>query len=67
MGLELTLVGNMITRDREIALAVSIPVFQEYRDVLSRSENRKQLGLSTDDVDAILLFIATVGRPTDIS
>jgi len=48
-------------------MAISVPLFQEYRDVLSRSESRRQLRLDEASVEVILQFVATVGRPTDIS
>jgi len=48
-------------------MAVSVPVFQEYRDVLSRESSKQQLGLDDQGIEVILQFIATVGRSTDIS
>ena len=50
----------------EITMAVSLPVFQEYRDLLSRDDVRKQLALGPEDVETLLQFIATVARPTSI-
>ena len=50
----------------EITMAVSLPVFQEYRDLLSRDDVRKQLALGPEDVETFLQFIATVARPTSI-
>ncbi len=55
-----------LLRTGELSLAISVPVFQEYRDVLSRKENMVQLGLDSDAVDTILQFIAVTGRPTNI-
>jgi predicted nucleic acid-binding protein len=43
----------------EITMAVSLPVFQEYRDLLSRDDVRKQLALGPEDVETLLQFIAT--------
>ncbi len=46
--------------------AISVPVFQEYRDVLSRKENMAQLRLNGEQVETIMQFLATVGRPTNV-
>lgn len=51
----------------EVEMAISVPVFQEYRDVLSRPDNMQLLGLDDTEVDAIMDFVATVGRVTHIS
>jgi putative PIN family toxin of toxin-antitoxin system len=56
-----------MVRFGEIEMAISVPVFQEYRDVLSRSHNKTLLGLDDADVDTIMSFVATVGRVTHIS
>ena len=48
-------------------MAISVPVFQEYREVLSREENRRRLGLDEEAIDTIMQFIAITGRPTNIS
>lgn len=50
----------------EITMAVSLPVFQEYRDLLSRDNVRSQLAVSPEDTEVILQFIATVARPTSV-
>lgn len=50
----------------EITMAVSLPVFQEYRDLLSREAVQRQLELQPGDSEAILPFIAVVARPTSI-
>jgi putative PIN family toxin of toxin-antitoxin system len=55
-----------MVRFGEITMAVSLPVFQEYRDLLSRHDVQKQLDLHRDDIQVILQFIATVARPTSI-
>lgn len=47
-------------------MAVSLAVFQEYRDLLSREDVRKQLALGPQDIETLLQFIATVARPTSI-
>lgn len=56
-----------MVRYGEIEMAISVPVFQEYRDVLSRSENKTLLGLEDSDVETIMNFVVTVGRVTHIS
>lgn len=56
-----------LIRHGEVSMAISVPLFQEYRDVLSRADSKRQLGLDDADVEVVLQFIATVGRPTDIS
>lgn len=48
-------------------MAVSVPVFQEYRDVLSRAESRQALQLAPEDIETIMQFVAAVGRPTSIA
>ena len=57
---------KMIRRG-DVVLAISVPVFQEYRDVLSRIETRSILGMDEDDIQTIMQFVALVGRPTEIS
>lgn len=47
-------------------LTLSVPVFEEYCDVLLRPASLKQFGISKDDVQAVLDFIAFVGLKTDI-
>lgn len=56
-----------LVRTGEIEMAVSVPVFEEYRDVFNRSSTKTLLGLGDADVDAILAFVVTVGRATPIS
>ena len=48
-------------------MAISVPVFQEYRDVLSRKDNQRRLGLGEESIDSVMHFIAITGRPTNIS
>ena len=56
-----------LIRHGELLMAISVPLFQEYRDVLSRKENKKQLGLDDSKVEIILQFIAAIGHPANIS
>ena len=55
-----------LMRTGDITMAISVPVFQEYRDALSREDNRR-LGLDEEAIDTIMQFIAITGRPTNIS
>ena len=48
-------------------MAISVPVYQEYQDVLGRKKSRSQLGLKESDIEVILQFIAVVGQPTNIA
>ncbi len=56
-----------LIRDGIIVAAISVPVFQEYRDVFSRDENMMQLRLDGEQVDTIMQFLATVGKPTNVT
>ena len=56
-----------LVRHGEVSMAVSVPVFQEYRDVLSRAESRQALQLAPEDIETIMQFVAAVGRPTSIA
>lgn len=50
-------------RSREIQLALSVPVFAEYQEVLTRDDSLKQFGFSLTEVEKFLRFIAYVGKP----
>ncbi len=52
---------------RKIELALSIPVFMEYSDVLIREKSRKDLDLSTENINAFLDFIVLVATPFSIN
>jgi len=56
-----------LVREGALVAALSVPVFQEYREVLSRDENLTQLGLDIHEVDVVMQFIATVGKPTNVA
>ena len=56
-----------LVRSGELKLALSIPVFEEYRDVLSRQTSLDAFGLTADDVQSLLDFVALIGEKTDIS
>jgi putative PIN family toxin of toxin-antitoxin system len=53
-------------RGGSIRLALSVPVYGEYQDVLSRPDKRTQLGLSVDDARAVLNFIAFIAVPSPV-
>ena len=52
---------------RKIELALSTPVFMEYSDVLIREKSRKDLDLSTENINAFLDFIVLVATPFSIN
>ncbi|HUZ18204.1 MAG TPA: putative toxin-antitoxin system toxin component, PIN family [Spirochaetia bacterium] len=54
-------------RSGEIRLALSIPVFEEYQDVLHRQKTKRELGLSSDDIQNVLDFIVLIGMETSTS
>ena len=56
-----------LIRQGELKMAISVPVYQEYQDVLGRKKSRSQLGLKESDIEVILQFIAVVGQPTNIA
>lgn len=55
-----------LIRSGELKLALSIPVFEEYCDVLSRDSSLKQFEFTKEDINKILDFIALIGIKTDI-
>ena len=55
-----------LVRNGELQLAISVPVFEEYRDVLLRRRTLRQLALSSDDIQSVLEFVALVGVRTAI-
>lgn len=55
-----------LVRRGDVYIAVSVPVYQEYQDVLLRPRVLKETGLAREDMQAILDFIALVGIPTPI-
>ncbi len=55
-----------LVRGGELQLAISVPVFEEYRDLLSRPRVLKSTGLTQADVEAALAFIALAAVPTPI-
>lgn len=55
-----------LVRSGEIKLALSIPVFEEYCEVLLRKTSLEQFELTEEDIKIVLDFIALVGVKTDI-
>ncbi len=53
-----------LVRTGDLQLAISVPVFEEYRDVFLRPSVLKEIGLDRSDVEAVLDFIALAGVPT---
>jgi putative PIN family toxin of toxin-antitoxin system len=50
-------------QERQIQVALSVPLFHEYQDVLKRKKSLKDFGLEPEDIDKFLRFIAYVGKP----
>ena len=57
---------NMV-RNSQLELSISIPVFNEYADVLNRKKTLEDLQLTKKDIQYFLDFICLVGFPFDIS
>ena len=55
-----------LIRDGHLRLALSVPVFEEYRAVLTRPENMALLSLSADQLDTVLRFVAFVSSPSRV-
>jgi putative PIN family toxin of toxin-antitoxin system len=55
-----------LVRGGDLQLALSVPVFEEYRDLLLRPRVLRETGLSLADVESVLEFVALVGVPTPI-
>ena len=53
-------------RNRKIQIAISVPVFLEYKDVLSRDSSLQNFGLQKIDVEKFLRFIAYICKPFEI-
>ena len=52
-----------LIRSRQLEMAISVPVFLEYRDVLLRPSTLVDLGLSQNDIEAVLRLIAYIAKP----
>jgi len=53
-------------RRAEVQVAISVPVFEEYSDVLLRASSLESFKLAAADVLSVLDFIALVSVKTDI-
>ena len=53
-------------RNRKIQIALSVPVFLEYKDVLTRDKSLKDFKLQLNDVENFLRFIAYIGKTFEI-
>lgn len=53
-------------RNRKIQIALSVPVFYEYQDVLTRETSLQDFHLQIPDIDKFLRFIAYIGNVFDI-
>ena len=53
-------------RNRKIQISLSVPVFSEYQDVLTRGKSLKEFGLEIADIEKFLRFIAFVGKTFEI-
>lgn len=53
-------------RNRQIQIALSVPLFEEYRDVFYRKTTLEDLGLESEDIDKYLRFIAYIAKTYDI-
>ena len=56
-----------MVREELLELAISIPVFNEYSDVLNRKKSLEDLNLTKKDILYFLDFVCLVGFPFDIS
>ena len=55
-----------MVRHAELQMAISLPVFEEYCDVLTRDSSLNQFSLNSAEVQKILDFVALVAAKTDI-
>ena len=53
-------------RNRKIQIALSVPVFFEYQDVLTRDKSLKDFELQLNDVENFLRFIAYISKTFEI-
>ena len=53
-------------RNRKIQIALTVPVFLEYKDVLTRDKSLKDFELLLNDVDKFLRFIAYISKTFEI-
>ncbi|MBN2159129.1 MAG: putative toxin-antitoxin system toxin component, PIN family [Spirochaetes bacterium] len=51
-----------LIRNNKISLALSVQVFNEYEDVLTRPSSLKDFNLTREDIIKVLQFIAFIGK-----
>ena len=56
----------LLIRNGALTLALSVPVFEEYRAVLTRPKSMEMMSLEVDQVDTVLRFIAFVSNPSRV-
>ena len=49
-------------REKNLKIALSIPLFKEYEDVLKREKSLKDFELNIEDIDKFLRFIAYIEK-----
>lgn len=52
--------------ERKVAIAVSVPLFLEYEDVLSRPDHLRRIGWTPRELSTFLDTLAAVAEPTAI-
>jgi len=55
-----------MVRSGTLQMAVSVPVFEEYRSVLLRTKTIRETGRSREEMEKVLDFVALVGVATPI-
>ena len=55
-----------LVRQQQTELALSVPAYLEYREVLLRPETLEDLGRSPFEIEAFLRFIAYIAKPISI-
>ena len=53
-------------REGKFQIALSVPVFQEYQDVLTRKKSLENFELKISDIEKFLRFIAYIGKTYNI-
>lgn len=53
-------------RNGRIQVALSVPVFHEYQDVLTRNKSLEDFGLQLNDVEKFLRFMAYISKTYEI-
>ncbi len=55
-----------LVRDSKVTLALSVPVFTEYQDVLLREKPKKDLKLNEKEIKSFLRLLAYLGKPFEV-